>query len=107
MSGAPRKVGTERATGRVVAVRGSVIDVVFAEGFLPKINESVAVDWDIGAPLVAEVQQHLGPERVRVVALENPAGLKRACPCGPRARQCAHRWAMRSSAGCSTHSATQ
>ena len=33
--------------------------------------------WDLGPPLVAEVQQHLDPTMVRVVTIESPAGLRR------------------------------
>ena len=66
--------------GRVVAVHGSVVDIAFAGGELPAINEAVAIDWDLGPPLVAEVQQHLGPEMVRVVALAGTAGLRRSTP---------------------------
>src|SRR5579872_2816254 len=51
--------------GHVVAARGSVLDVQFA-GDLPAIREALAVDWDAGAPLIAEVQQHLDPRRVRI-----------------------------------------
>jgi len=67
-------------TGRVVAVHGSVVDIAFPVGELPAINEAVAIDWDLGPPLVAEVQQHLGPEMVRVVALGGTAGLRRSTP---------------------------
>ena len=62
--------------GRVVAARGSVLDVEFA-GDLPAIREALEVHWDAGAPLIAEVQQHLGPRRVRAVALQGTGGLKR------------------------------
>lgn len=68
---------SETASGRVVTVHGSVIDIDFADGDLPPINDAVAIDWDVGAPLIAEVQQHLGARRVRTVALESAAGLKR------------------------------
>jgi F-type H+-transporting ATPase subunit beta len=71
------EVHADAAKGRVVAVRGSVIDIAFAAGALPAINDAVAIEWDVGPPLVAEVQQHLGAERVRAVALESTAGLKR------------------------------
>ena len=64
-------------TGRVVAARGSVLDVVFPAGELPAIREALAVEWDVGAPLIAEVQQHLDPQRVRTVALQGSGGLKR------------------------------
>ena len=63
--------------GHVVAVHGSVVDIVFPTGALPQINEAVAIEWDLGPPVVAEVQQHLGPAIVRAVALGNTAGLKR------------------------------
>jgi len=38
------------------------------------------IEWDIGLPLVAEVQLHLDATTVRAVALENTAGLKRGTP---------------------------
>ena len=63
--------------GRVVAVHGSVLDVRFAEGALPSINEALEVDWDLGAPLLAETQQHLDSRTVRAVALANTSGLRR------------------------------
>jgi F-type H+/Na+-transporting ATPase subunit beta len=61
----------------VAAVHGSVVDFSFAGGMLPAINEAVAIEWDLGPPLVAEVQQHLGPAMVRAVALGGTAGLRR------------------------------
>jgi len=64
-------------SGRVAAVHGSVIDIAFDRGTLPAINEAVAIEWDVGPPLIAEVQQHLGPAMVRVVALGGTAGLRR------------------------------
>ena len=54
--------------GRVVAVHGSVIDITFPEGSLPAINEAVAIEWDLGPSLLAEVQQHLDSTKVRTVA---------------------------------------
>jgi F-type H+-transporting ATPase subunit beta len=68
------------APGVVVAARGSVLDVRFCTGELPAIHEALAVDWDGGAPLIAEVQQHLNQERVRAVALQSTGGLKRGTP---------------------------
>jgi F-type H+/Na+-transporting ATPase subunit beta len=64
-------------TGRVVAVHGSVLDVSFPAGQLPAINEAVAIEWDLGPALLAEVQQHLDAQRVRLVALQGTSGLKR------------------------------
>ena len=72
-------------SGRVASVHGSVVDIAFAGGMLPALNEAVAIEWDLGQPLVAEVQQHLGPAMVRVVALGRHRGA--AAQCGrPRPR---------------------
>ncbi|WP_024882254.1 F0F1 ATP synthase subunit beta [Methylosinus sp. LW3] len=65
------------AFGHVIAVHGSVIDIRFASGALPAINEAVAIEWDIGRPLIAEVQKHLNDHTVRAVALESTSGLNR------------------------------
>jgi F-type H+-transporting ATPase subunit beta len=64
-------------TGRVTAVHGSVIDLAFAEGTAPRINEAIAIDGGQGGILVAEVQQHPEPGVVRAVALGITAGLRR------------------------------
>ena len=64
-------------TGRVVAVRGSVVDVRFAGGPLPAIHDALSVGWDRPGPLVLEVQQHLDPATVRAVAMQATAGLRR------------------------------
>ncbi len=66
--------------GRVIAVHGSVVDALFARGKLPAINDAVAIEWDLGPPLVAEVQQHLDAERVRLVVLQGAGGLRRGTP---------------------------
>jgi F-type H+/Na+-transporting ATPase subunit beta len=63
--------------GHIVAIHGSVIDIAFDSGALPAIYEAVTIDGDRRAPLVAEVQQHLSVDMVRVVALGDTAGLKR------------------------------
>jgi F-type H+-transporting ATPase subunit beta len=63
--------------GRVAAVHGSVVDVDFPPGRLPKIGEALAVDAGREAPLIVEVLQHLSPAGVRGVALENTTGLQR------------------------------
>ena len=54
-----------------------MVDIAFAAGMLPAINDSVAIEWDLGSPLIAEVHQHLGAATVRVVALGGTAGLRR------------------------------
>ena len=65
--------------GRIIAARGSVLDIEFRAGALPAIHEAVA----IGPPacsLMAEVQQHLDSITVRAVALQSTAGLRRGSP---------------------------
>ena len=63
--------------GRVIAVRGSVLDIRFAPGELPAINDAVTIDHDGDRRLLAEVQQHVDPTTVRAVALDSTAGLRR------------------------------
>jgi F-type H+/Na+-transporting ATPase subunit beta len=77
MSVSAKLLESDPNLGRVTAVHGSVVDIAFACGLLPAINEAVAIEWDIGPPLVAEVQQHLGPAMVRAVALGGTPGLRR------------------------------
>jgi F-type H+-transporting ATPase subunit beta len=73
----------QRRTGRVIAVHGSVVDMRFAPGDLPGIDEAVAIEWDVGRQLIAEVQQHLDATTVRAVALENTTGLRRGTATRP------------------------
>jgi F-type H+-transporting ATPase subunit beta len=63
--------------GRVVRARGSVVDVAFAEGELPRVLETVEAEMDGAEPLVLEVQQHVDPRTVRAVALQVTSGLRR------------------------------
>ncbi|MFS8116043.1 F0F1 ATP synthase subunit beta [Rhizobium jaguaris] len=65
------------AGGKVVAIRGAVIDIVFEEGDLPAIEEALFVEEDGREPLLAEVQAHVDPQTVRAIALQATAGLKR------------------------------
>src|SRR5579872_7067222 len=66
--------------GKIVQVIGSTFDAEFAEGHLPEIYNALRIDTDAkGLPihLVGEVQQHLGGNRVRCVALGSTDGLVR------------------------------
>ena len=65
-------------TGKVSQVIGPVIDVEFsAEGStLPKILNALEIDRASGK-LVLEVQQHLGENRVRAIAMDSTDGLTR------------------------------
>jgi len=64
--------------GRVRRIRGSVVDIEFADG-LPSVDEAVVVDG-LDAPIVVEVQQHLSRDRVRGIAMTFTAGLARGAP---------------------------
>ena len=67
-------------TGKIIEIKGVVIDAVFPDR-LPEILH--AVETTIARPdgtsttLVAEVQQHLGDDRVRAVAMDSTDGLAR------------------------------
>ncbi|MFZ9386059.1 MAG: F0F1 ATP synthase subunit beta [Candidatus Limnocylindrus sp.] len=64
------------AVGTVVQVTGPVVDIEFAARELPAIYNAVRVDRADGS-LVVEVQQHLGNNRVRTVAMTTTDGLAR------------------------------
>ncbi len=63
--------------GKVVAVRGAVIDIEFAEGDLPEIESALHIVEQGGDTIMAEVQAHLGPTRVRAISLHVTSGLRR------------------------------
>ncbi|MCX5980112.1 MAG: F0F1 ATP synthase subunit beta, partial [Chloroflexi bacterium] len=64
------------AVGTVVQVTGPVVDIEFPARELPAIYNAVRVDRADGS-LVVEVQQHLGNNRVRTVAMTTTDGLAR------------------------------
>src|SRR5215510_6257329 len=66
--------------GKIVQVIGSTFDAEFEEGHLPEIYNALRVDSDykgVSLRLTGEVQQHLGGNRVRAVALGSTDGLVR------------------------------
>jgi F-type H+-transporting ATPase subunit beta len=65
------------ATGRVVQVLGAVVDVEFPPEQLPEIFDAVEVEREGQDSLVLEVQQHLGNDVVRTVAMDATEGLRR------------------------------
>ncbi len=67
--------------GKVAEIRGVVLDAVFP-GDLPEIYNALEIqvpaqEGDGTVTLVAEVQQHLGNDRVRAVAMDTTDGLQR------------------------------
>ncbi|RJP57416.1 MAG: F0F1 ATP synthase subunit beta [Ignavibacteriales bacterium] len=71
----------EDNVGIVVQVIGPVVDIDFEEGKLPKIYNSIRIPReDVEGnkeELIVEVQQHLGENRVRTVAMDSTDGLVR------------------------------
>jgi F-type H+-transporting ATPase subunit beta len=67
-------------TGRIIEIKGVVIDAVFPDS-LPEINTALRIDvpGEDGTTraLIAEVQQLLGDDRVRAVAMDSTDGLSR------------------------------
>jgi F-type H+-transporting ATPase subunit beta len=68
---------TKTSTGRVIQVTGPVVDVEFPAGHLPGIYNAIEVVRGDGARIVCEVQQHLGNNWVRTVAMTTTDGLAR------------------------------
>ena len=65
------------ATGKVIQITGPVIDVEFPPGDLPDIYNALEIKRPDGDTLVVEVQQHLGNNWVRAVAMSTTDGLAR------------------------------
>jgi len=69
--------------GHISQIIGPVIDVYFdtegqeAEKVLPKIYEALQIKRGDGRDLIVEVQQHIGEDTVRCVAMDNTDGLQR------------------------------
>ena len=63
--------------GRVIQITGPVVDIEFPAGHLPAIFNAVEILREGQLPLVCEVQQHLGNNWVRAVAMTTTDGLAR------------------------------
>ncbi len=65
--------------GKVTQVIGPVVDVSFEDegSFLPAILDALEVTKSSGATVILEVQQHLGEDRVRAIAMDGTEGLQR------------------------------
>jgi F-type H+-transporting ATPase subunit beta len=67
-------------TGKVVQVIGPVVDIEFADGYLPDIYNALRVVASAGQnaiDVVVEVEQHLGEGRVRTIAMKPTDGMQR------------------------------
>ncbi len=63
--------------GKITQVIGAVLDVKYAAGELPQINEAIEITRKDGSRLVVEVAQHLGDDIVRCIAMGPTDGLVR------------------------------
>jgi F-type H+/Na+-transporting ATPase subunit beta len=80
----PRAEERDAHLGSVEEVQGVVVEVVFP-GDLPEINHALEIELDSSdgegkRRLVLEVQQQLGDDRVRAVAMDSTDGLSRGTP---------------------------
>src|SRR5262245_64325001 len=73
---------TAQKVGRIVQIIGPVVDVEFEAGRLPeiynalRITKAAAGDAE-SVDIIVEVEQHLGENRVRAVAMKPTDGLQR------------------------------
>ena len=63
-------------TGTVIQIMGPVLDIRFAEDSLPNLLDAIEVDQG-DHKIVAEVEQHIGDNVVRCVAMSSTDGLRR------------------------------
>ena len=63
--------------GKVLEIVGARVDLDFSEEKLPDILNAIEVQRADGTTLVLEVQQHLGENRVRAIAMDTTDGLVR------------------------------
>ncbi len=67
----------EQMIGTIQSVIGPVVDVAFPSGNMPEIYDAVTVAMDDGSTLVLEVEQQVGNNVVRAVAMGSTDGLRR------------------------------
>jgi len=65
------------ASGKIIEIKGGVIDAEFDPENLPKIYDALIVDVEDGDDVVLEVENHLGDGEVRCVAMGPTPGLRR------------------------------
>jgi F-type H+-transporting ATPase subunit beta len=77
----PTAVASDKKVGKVVQIIGPVVDVEFEGGHLPEIYNAIRIvteSKEAGAvDVIAEVEQHLGENRVRAVAMKPTDGMQR------------------------------
>ncbi len=76
-------VTTATNVGKIVQVIGPVIDVEFEPEHLPELYNAIVIEQEVSGNkirLVAEVQQHIGRNQVRAVAMSSTDGVVRGMP---------------------------
>ena len=71
---------TDAETGKVVQIIGPVVDIEFEGGHLPAIYNALRIQSNSDGTeveVIAEVEQHLGENRVRAVAMTATDGMQR------------------------------
>src|ERR1043166_3054937 len=80
----PTNGKNQKNIGKVVQVIGPVIDVEFEPGELPDLLTALTIDQQVKdgprVRLTAEVQQHIGRNQVRAVAMSTSDGVVRDMP---------------------------
>ena len=74
------QTATAQNFGTIVQIIGPVLDVEFAPDHLPEIYSALLVEDSTGrmpVRLVCEVQQHIGQNQVRAVAMSSTDGMVR------------------------------
>jgi F-type H+-transporting ATPase subunit beta len=67
--------------GKLVQIIGTVVDAEFPAEELPEVYNAIEIDTGDGGKLLAEVQQHLGNNWVRCLAMDSTDGLRRGVEC--------------------------
>ncbi|WP_456428195.1 F0F1 ATP synthase subunit beta [Rhodocaloribacter sp.] len=70
----------KQVNGEVIQILGAVVDAQFPADAVPEILDALVIDREDGSKLVLEVQQHLGENRVRTIAMDTTDGLTRGTP---------------------------
>jgi len=70
----------DRMKGKIVQIKGAVVDVVFPSEHLPELYNALEVPLDDGDKLVLEVEHQLPNNWVRCVAMDTTDGLRRGMP---------------------------
>ena len=67
----------EHSIGKITQIIGAVLDIKFADGNLPEINDAIRITRKDVSTLVVEVAQHLGDDTVRCISMGPTDGLVR------------------------------